>query len=103
MAYARKTVDCWRFYGNYGHGWELECIEFTRGTMLENKRAYEQNSPGALKIVKGRMLKSELSEQDLADIEALKTKEREERHARMLAKRAISPNASDNITPPSVV
>lgn len=52
--YKRKTVDCWRFYCNYGQGWEHEITEYTKKAMLENKKAYEENSPYPLKIVKGR-------------------------------------------------
>lgn len=52
--YQRKTKDCWRFYCNYGQGWEHEITEYTREEMKVNKKAYEQNSPYSLKIVKGR-------------------------------------------------
>jgi len=52
--YVRKTIDCWRFYCNYGQGWELEIIEYTKNEMLVNKKAYRENSPYPLKIVKGR-------------------------------------------------
>ena len=52
--YKRKTRDCWRFYCNYGQGWEHEITEYTREAMKENKKAYLKNSPYPLKIVKGR-------------------------------------------------
>ena len=55
MRQPRKTVDCWRFYLNYGQGWELEIIEFTRDAMRENAKAYRENCPQyPLKIVRGR-------------------------------------------------
>jgi len=54
MSYKRKTIDCWRFYCNYGQGWELEIIEYTHKDMKENKKAYLENSPYPLKVVKGR-------------------------------------------------
>jgi len=54
MAYVRKTIDCWRFYCDYGRGWELEIIEYTRSAMLENRRVYLENSPYPLEIVRGR-------------------------------------------------
>jgi hypothetical protein len=100
MAYVRKTVDCWRFLCNYGYGWEEENIEFTRGEMLENKKAYEENSPGALRIVKSRMKISDLVPGQLEEIEAKKKQQSEARHAKLMAKlkanaeAAISPNAS---------
>lgn len=56
--YKRKTRDCWRFYINYGygHGWEHEITEYTREAMKENKKAYLENSPYPLRIVKEREL-----------------------------------------------
>lgn len=67
MAYQRKTVDCWRFYVNYGAGdeWEHECTEFTRKAMQENRKAYRENCAYPLKIVKGR---EPITEQVLQDI-----------------------------------
>ncbi len=94
MAYQRKTVDCWRFYGNYGQGWEHECTEFTRDEMLENKRAYEQNSPGALKIVRGREKIADLPPGAYEDIQARIKAQREARYAKRLAK--LNPNACES-------
>jgi hypothetical protein len=91
MTHVRKTVDCWRFYISYGQGWEYENIEFTRGAMLENKRAYLENCAYPLQIVKGRMNKSELSPGQLEEIEATKKLEMEQWRARRAKK---SPNAS---------
>lgn len=56
MTYKRKTVDCWRFYVNYGygHGWEHEHTELTRAGMKENRRLYRENCPYPLRIVFGR-------------------------------------------------
>lgn len=51
---SRKTRDCWRFYCNYGQGWEHEITEYTKAAMIENKKAYQENSPYPLRIVKGR-------------------------------------------------
>jgi len=56
MAYKRKTIDCYKFFCNYGCGWELEIIEYTKKGMLENKKAYLENSTYPLMIVKGREL-----------------------------------------------
>ena len=53
-AYQRQTVDCWRFYVNYGHGWEHEITEYTRDAMEVNRKAYRENCPYPLRIVKGR-------------------------------------------------
>jgi len=52
--YKRKTQDCWRFYCDYGQGWEEEITEYTRTEMKVNRKAYLENSPYPLKIVKGR-------------------------------------------------
>lgn len=52
--YVRKTVNCWRFYLNYGQGWEHEITEYTRDAMKENRKAYRENCPYPLKIVFGR-------------------------------------------------
>jgi hypothetical protein len=54
MAFIRKTVDCWRFFCNYGQGWEHEITEYTREAMKENRKAYRENSPYPLRIVRGR-------------------------------------------------
>jgi hypothetical protein len=51
----RKTRDCWRFYLNYGQGWEHETTEYTRAAMRENRKAYRENAPQyPLKIKFGR-------------------------------------------------
>ncbi len=55
MSYTRKTRTCWRFYLNYGQGWEHEITEYTREAMLENRKAYRQNCPQyPLRVVRGR-------------------------------------------------
>ena len=54
MPYQRKTRDVWRFYVNYGNGWEHECTELTRAEMRENRRAYQKDCRYPLRIVKGR-------------------------------------------------
>jgi len=57
MAYVRKTVDVWEFYVNYGHGWEYETTEDTLEEMKINRKAYKENCPYPLRIVKKRVLK----------------------------------------------
>lgn len=52
--YKRKTVDCWIFYIDYGQGWEYEITEYDLKGMNENRRAYRENCPYPLKIVKTR-------------------------------------------------
>lgn len=38
MAYTRKTIDCWRFYLNYGQGWEHEITRVhTHGNERESQ------------------------------------------------------------------
>lgn len=54
MAYKRKTRDCWRFYVNYGQGWEEEIIEYTWKEKEVNKKAYCENCQYPFKIKKGR-------------------------------------------------
>ncbi len=54
MTKPRKTVDCWRFWLNYGHGWEHEITEYSRKAMLVNKKAYLENCRFPLRIRKGR-------------------------------------------------
>jgi hypothetical protein len=54
MAYVRKTQDVWRFYVNYGGGWEHEISEYSREEMKVNRKAYRENCRYPLKIVKGR-------------------------------------------------
>lgn len=54
MAYIRKTRNCWKFFVNYGHGWEHETTEYTRDAMKENRKAYREDCKYPLKIVFGR-------------------------------------------------
>lgn len=53
--YTRKTVDEWRFFVNYGSGWEHENTELTREAMKENRKAYRENCQYPLKIKKVRV------------------------------------------------
>lgn len=52
--YKRKTMDVWRFYLNYGHGWEHEHTDISRAEMKENKRAYREECKYPVRVVKGR-------------------------------------------------
>lgn len=55
MARKRKTRDVWRFYLDYGCGWEHEITELSREAMKENRKAYRENCPQyPLRIVRGR-------------------------------------------------
>jgi hypothetical protein len=51
-----KYVYGWKFYLNYGQGWEYEIFEETRKGMLENKKAYQESCSYPLKITRGREL-----------------------------------------------
>jgi regulator of protease activity HflC (stomatin/prohibitin superfamily) len=84
----RKTVDCWRFYLNYGHGngWEHEATEFTRTEMQENRRAYNEAGPWPLKITKGREKIADLPPGAYDQIQAKLQAEREARAAQRKAK-----------------
>lgn len=60
-----KFLYGWRFYLNYGQGWEYEIFEETRAGMIENRKAYRENCPQyALKIVRGRETNPEYKEQN---------------------------------------
>lgn len=50
----RKTRDVWRFFVNYGQGWEHETTELSRDAMKENRRAYRESCPYPLRIRRGR-------------------------------------------------
>ena len=52
--YKRKTEDCYRFYVNYGRGWEYEITELTYSDMKMNRKLYLENCNYPLRIVKGR-------------------------------------------------
>jgi len=49
-----KYLYGWKFYVNYGQGWEYEIFEATSQGMKENRKAYLENCPYPLKITKGR-------------------------------------------------
>lgn len=52
--YTRKTRDCWKFFVNYGQGWEHEITEYTRAEMRVNKKAYALNCNYPVRISFGR-------------------------------------------------
>lgn len=54
MKRINKYLYGWKFYCNYGQGWEYECFETTFDAMKENRKAYRDNSPYPLKITRGR-------------------------------------------------
>jgi len=52
-----KYLYGWKFYLNYGQGWEYETFETTLAGMKENRKAYREACPQyALKITRGREL-----------------------------------------------
>lgn len=51
-----KYIYGWKFYLNYGRGWEYEIFEDTRAGMVENRKAYRENCQYPLKITRGREL-----------------------------------------------
>lgn len=52
-----KYLYGWKFFVNYGvHGWEYELFEETYAGMKENRKAYRENCPYPLRIVRGREL-----------------------------------------------
>lgn len=54
MARVNKWLYGWKFYVNYGQGWEYEIFEETFQGMRENRAAYRENCPYPLKITRGR-------------------------------------------------
>ena len=53
-AYNRKTIDCYRFFVNYGNGWEYEFTEYTRSGMKKQQKAYQKNCRYPVQIKRGR-------------------------------------------------
>ena len=51
-----KYLYGWKFYVNYGYGWEYEHFEDTRKGMLVTKKAYLGDCGHPLKISYGREL-----------------------------------------------
>lgn len=49
-----KYLYGWKFYVNYGQGWEYELFEETREGMKVNRKAYQENCSYPLKITRGR-------------------------------------------------
>lgn len=49
-----KWLYGWKFYVNYGGGWEYETFELTFKAMKENRTAYRENCQYPLKISRGR-------------------------------------------------
>lgn len=49
-----KYLYGWKFYVNYGQGYEYECFETTFKEMKEQKKQYFSNCPYPLKITRGR-------------------------------------------------
>ncbi|OQB10388.1 MAG: hypothetical protein BWY21_00309 [Parcubacteria group bacterium ADurb.Bin216] len=52
-----KYIYGWKFYVDYGQGWEYEHFEETFKGMKESRRAYIENCKYPLKISKGRELR----------------------------------------------
>lgn len=56
MSKVNKFLYGWKFYIDYGNGWEYEIFEATYEGMKANRKAYRENSPYPLKITRGREL-----------------------------------------------
>ena len=55
MSYQRKTRDVWRFYVDYGNGWEHEFTDYSLAEAKQDRKDYANNCPQhPVKIVKGR-------------------------------------------------
>jgi hypothetical protein len=62
----RKTIDTWELHVNYGlgHGWECECVEFSRADMRVTRDAYRGDCMFPIRVVRKRMKISMLSEHE---------------------------------------
>lgn len=56
MKKVNKYLYGWKFYVDYGQGWEYENFELTRKEMIENRKAYAINCAYPFKISRGREL-----------------------------------------------
>ena len=54
MKKGNKYLYGWKFYLNYGQGWEYEIFEETLEGMKANRKAYLENCNYPLKITRGR-------------------------------------------------
>ena len=54
MAYQRKTRDVWRFYVNYGQGWEHELDEFSLREVRQRQKEYRENCRSTHEGCKGQ-------------------------------------------------
>lgn len=52
----RKTRDEWRISGNYGYGWDVECVEDTPRESRQRLKEYRENGGGAYKLTKHRVM-----------------------------------------------
>ena len=59
MPRVNKWLYGWKFYLNYGRGWEYEIVEETWEGMKVNARAYRENCNYPLKINRGREINPE--------------------------------------------
>ena len=57
-----KYLYGYKFYVDYGQGWEYECFELTYKAMKENRAAYSLNCPYPVKISQGRELNNKYIE-----------------------------------------
>ena len=62
-----KFIYGWKFYCDYGQGWEFETFEETYEGMVENRKQYRENSPHPLKITKGRLPNDNYRERTVED------------------------------------
>ena len=54
MKKVNKFLYGWKFYVNYGYGWEYETFETDFKEMLVNKKAYRENCSYPLKVTRGK-------------------------------------------------
>ena len=54
MKTPNKFLHGWKFYVNYGQGWEYEIFEETFEGMRENRKLYRENCPYPLRVSAGR-------------------------------------------------
>ena len=63
MKRENKYLYGWKFFCDYGQGYEYETFEETFEGMKENRKAYRESSPYPLKISRGRELNPNYKEE----------------------------------------
>ena len=55
MGYIRKTKDEYNIMGNYGYGWDFECMYDTFKEAKQGLKEYRENGSGTYRLEKKRV------------------------------------------------